>query len=113
MYHREGFQNRSPTYLPAAPVKVEQIRQTLQNLARARDIDRPKERKLSGFFLLTFDFNFVVQPRLPPTVWWKKYLDDQQFQDGYMKSAELAKFFDSYTDQMRGILKEAGAKVVR
>jgi putative tricarboxylic transport membrane protein len=51
--------------------------------------------------------------RLTRTATWKKYLDDQQFQDGYMKSAELAKFFDSYTDQMRGILKEAGAKVVR
>jgi putative tricarboxylic transport membrane protein len=51
--------------------------------------------------------------RLTRTATWKKYLDDQQFQDGYMKSAELAKFFDSFTDQMRGILKEAGAKVVR
>ncbi len=44
---------------------------------------------------------------------WKKYLEDNQFQDGYMKSAELAKFFDEYTNLMRGILKDAGAKLVR
>ncbi len=51
--------------------------------------------------------------RLSKTATWQKYLEEQQFQDGYMKSAELAKFFDVYTDKMRGILKEAGAKVVR
>lgn len=51
--------------------------------------------------------------RLTRTAAWKKYLDDQQFEDGYMKSAELSKFFDTFTNQMRGILKEAGAKVVR
>jgi putative tricarboxylic transport membrane protein len=51
--------------------------------------------------------------RLSKTATWRKYLDDQQFEDGYQKSAELAKFFDVFTDQMRGILKEAGAKVVR
>ncbi len=51
--------------------------------------------------------------RLTKTATWRKYLEEQQFQDGYMKSAELAKYFDVYTDQMRNILKEAGAKVVR
>jgi putative tricarboxylic transport membrane protein len=51
--------------------------------------------------------------RLSKTPTWKKYLEDNQFEDGYMKSAELAKFFDEFTDRMRGILKDAGAKVVR
>jgi putative tricarboxylic transport membrane protein len=51
--------------------------------------------------------------RLTKTAAWRKYLDDQQFEDGYMKSAELSKFFDTFSNQMRGILKEAGAKVVR
>ncbi len=51
--------------------------------------------------------------RLSKTATWRKYLDEQQFVDGYQKSAELAKFFDEFTDQMRGILKEAGTKVVR
>lgn len=51
--------------------------------------------------------------RLTKTAAWRKYLDEQQFEDGYQKSAELAKFFDTYSEQMRGILKEAGVKVVR
>jgi putative tricarboxylic transport membrane protein len=51
--------------------------------------------------------------RLVRTASWKKYLDDNQFQEGYMKSAELAKFFDEFTATMRGILKEAGVKIVR
>ena len=44
---------------------------------------------------------------------WKKYLEENQFQDGFQKSAELSKFLDQYTTMMRGILKEAGAKLVR
>ncbi len=51
--------------------------------------------------------------RLSKTATWRKYLEDQQFEDGFQKSAELSKFFDTYTNQMRDILKEAGAKVVR
>jgi putative tricarboxylic transport membrane protein len=51
--------------------------------------------------------------RLTKTAAWRKYLEEQQFQDGFQKSAELVKFMDSYTNQMREILKEAGAKVVR
>jgi putative tricarboxylic transport membrane protein len=51
--------------------------------------------------------------RLAKTATWKKYLEDSQFEDGFQRSAELAKFFDQFTDQMRDILKEAGAKVVR
>jgi len=51
--------------------------------------------------------------RLTKTAAWRKYLDDQQFQDGFQKSAELGKFMDVFTEEMRGILREAGAKVVR
>ncbi|HSQ03147.1 MAG TPA: tripartite tricarboxylate transporter substrate-binding protein, partial [Burkholderiales bacterium] len=51
--------------------------------------------------------------RLVRTAAWKKYLEDNQFQDGFMKSTDLAKFFDEFTNRMRGILKEAGVKVVR
>lgn len=51
--------------------------------------------------------------RLTKTASWKKYLEDQQFEDGYMKAAELSKFFDVFSTQMRGILKEAGVKVIR
>jgi len=51
--------------------------------------------------------------RMTKTATWKKYLEDQQFEDGYMKAAELSKFFDVFSTQMRGILKEAGIKVIR
>ena len=51
--------------------------------------------------------------RLVKTGAWRKYLEDQQFEDGFQKSGELSKFFDEYTARMRDILKEAGAKVVR
>lgn len=51
--------------------------------------------------------------RLIKTASWQKYLQDNQFEDGFQKSGELAQFFDQYTNRMRDILKEAGAKVVR
>jgi putative tricarboxylic transport membrane protein len=47
------------------------------------------------------------------TVGWKKYLEQNQFEDGYLKGSELNKFFDELTVQMRDVLKEAGAKIVR
>jgi putative tricarboxylic transport membrane protein len=51
--------------------------------------------------------------RLVKTATWKKYLEDNHFEDGFQRSKELARFADEFTNQMRDILKEAGAKVVR
>jgi putative tricarboxylic transport membrane protein len=51
--------------------------------------------------------------KLTRTASWKKYLEDNQFEDGYQTSAELAKFYDDFTGTMRGILQEAGVKIVR
>lgn len=47
------------------------------------------------------------------TATWKEYLDKNQFEDGYLKGAALSKFVDALKDQMREVLKEAGAKVIR
>jgi len=47
------------------------------------------------------------------TASWKKYLEDNLFEDGFQRSAELAKFIDQYSETTRGILKEGGVKVVR
>jgi putative tricarboxylic transport membrane protein len=44
---------------------------------------------------------------------WQTYLEQNQFEDGYLKGPPLSKFFDELTVQMREVLKEAGAKVVR
>ena len=44
---------------------------------------------------------------------WRKYLEDQLFEDGFQRSAELGKFIDQYSETTRAILKEGGVKVVR
>jgi putative tricarboxylic transport membrane protein len=44
---------------------------------------------------------------------WKQYVEQNQFEDAYLKGAALNKFIDALKDQMRDVLKEAGAKVVR
>ena len=51
--------------------------------------------------------------KLSQTASWKKYLADNQFEDGYQNATELTRFYDEFTGTMRGILKEAGVKVVR
>jgi putative tricarboxylic transport membrane protein len=54
-----------------------------------------------------------VFKKLTQTESWKKFLADNQFEDGYQNAAELTKFYDQFTQQMRGILQEAGIKTVR
>lgn len=51
--------------------------------------------------------------RIVRTPSWKKYLEDNQFEDGFQRSAELGKFFDEFSSRMRDVLKDAGVKVVR
>ena len=54
-----------------------------------------------------------VFDRFEKSATWKQYVEQNQFEDGYLKGAALSKFFDDLTVQMREVLKEAGAKVVR
>ncbi len=51
--------------------------------------------------------------KLTRTASWRKFLDDNQFDDGYQNAAELTKFYAEFTDRMRGILQDAGIKLVR
>ena len=51
--------------------------------------------------------------RLVQTGSWKKYLEENFFDDGYMKSAEFGKFIDEFADRVRPLLTEAGVKVYR
>ena len=51
--------------------------------------------------------------KLTQTDAWRKFLADNQFEDGYQNAAELTKFYDEFTGRMRGILQEAGVKIVR
>jgi putative tricarboxylic transport membrane protein len=54
-----------------------------------------------------------VFKKLTQTASFKKYLDDNQFEEGYLDSAGLSKFLETYFTQMRSILKDAGVKTVR
>jgi putative tricarboxylic transport membrane protein len=47
------------------------------------------------------------------TASWRKNLEDNLFEDGFQRSAELAKFIDQYTETTRAILKEGGINTVR
>jgi putative tricarboxylic transport membrane protein len=51
--------------------------------------------------------------RLSRTPSWKKYIADNQFEDGFQNAADLTKFYDEFTKRMRDILKDAGVKTVR
>lgn len=51
--------------------------------------------------------------RFVKTPSWRKYLEDQLFEDGFQRSAELSKFIDQYSETTRGILRDGGVKVVR
>jgi putative tricarboxylic transport membrane protein len=47
------------------------------------------------------------------TASWRKYLEDNLFEDGFQRSAELGKFIDQYSETTRNILREGGVKVAR
>jgi putative tricarboxylic transport membrane protein len=51
--------------------------------------------------------------RFTKTATWRKYLDDNLFEEGFIRSADLGRFFDQQMEVTRGILKEGGVKVVR
>jgi putative tricarboxylic transport membrane protein len=51
--------------------------------------------------------------RFVKTPSWRKYLEDQLFEDGFQRSAELSKFIDQYSETTRGILRDGGVKVLR
>ena len=51
--------------------------------------------------------------RLVKTAGWKKYLEENYFNDAFQNSAGFSKFIDNCADQVRPILKDAGVKVHR
>ena len=44
---------------------------------------------------------------------WQKFLADSQLDGEFVKAAELKAFLAKFENELRDILKEAGAKVVR
>lgn len=51
--------------------------------------------------------------RLVQTSVWKKYLEDNYFDDAFQRSAEFTKFQDEFIERVRPILTDAGVKVFR
>jgi hypothetical protein len=44
---------------------------------------------------------------------WQGFLKENLYEDGFLIGAGLNKFVDDYGNTMRGILQEAGIKIVR
>lgn len=80
----------------------------VQIIPQARGVVAPPAvpREVAQYWEGVFD-------RFVKTATWKQYVEQNQFEDGYLKGPPLSKFFDELTVQMRDVLKEAGAKVVR
>jgi putative tricarboxylic transport membrane protein len=54
-----------------------------------------------------------VFARFVKTESWRKMLQENMWEEGFQRSAELNKFIDVYSETTRGILREGGVKVVR
>jgi tripartite-type tricarboxylate transporter receptor subunit TctC len=44
---------------------------------------------------------------------WKKYLEENQVEDVFLKGRDMAPFFDEQIALMRTVLQQAGVKVER
>jgi putative tricarboxylic transport membrane protein len=51
--------------------------------------------------------------KVTKTTAWQKFITDNQLDGEFVKTAELKPFLEKFEGQLRDILKEAGAKVVR
>jgi putative tricarboxylic transport membrane protein len=54
-----------------------------------------------------------VFARLVKTEPWRRYLEENQFEDGFQRGDELTKSADEFVARMREMLKDAGLKVYR
>ena len=51
--------------------------------------------------------------RLVKTAAWRKYLEDNFFDDAFQKSGDFNKFIDEFVERVRPVLKDAGVKTYR
>lgn len=51
--------------------------------------------------------------RMASTPSWKKYVEENQVEDVFMRRAEMPRFFDEQIGVMRGVLREAGVTVAQ
>jgi len=99
-------EKRLPT-LPNVPtIKEQGIDVPIIPQARGLLVPPAVPKEVVAYWEGVFDA-FVKTPS------WKQYVEQNQFEDAYLKGPALNKFIDGLKDQMREVLKEAGAKVVR
>jgi putative tricarboxylic transport membrane protein len=77
-------------------------------IANARGILAPP-----GISKETVEYWEGLFARLTNTPSWKKYVEENQVEDVFVKSRELAPFLDEQITVMRSVLKEAGVAVAR
>jgi putative tricarboxylic transport membrane protein len=51
--------------------------------------------------------------RLSRSPLWRKNIEDNMFEDGLLMGTELNKYLETFPDQIRGILRDAGVKMAR
>jgi putative tricarboxylic transport membrane protein len=54
-----------------------------------------------------------VFARLVKTAAWRKYIEENQFEDGFLRGEDTRKAAREFGDQVRGMLRDAGLKVYR
>ena len=99
-------EKRLPTLANVPTIKEQGIDVTIIPQARGVVAPPAASRAVVQYWEGVFD-RFAKSPS------WKQYVEQNQFEDGYLTGPALSKFFDGLTVQMREVLKEAGAKVVR
>jgi putative tricarboxylic transport membrane protein len=99
-------EKRLPSLANVPTIKEQGIDVPLIPQARGLLLPPAAPKEVIAYWEGVFDA-FVKTPT------WKQYVEQNQFEDAYLKGAALNKFIDALKDQMREVLKEAGAKVIR
>jgi len=102
-----AFTERRLAVLPAVPTILEQGI-AVPIIANARGILAPPgvPKEAVAYWEDFFE-------RLSRTPSWKKYVEENQVEDVFLKSRELASFLDEQTTLMREVLRQAGVAVAR
>jgi len=99
-------EKRLPSMANVPTIKEQGIDVPLIPQARGMLLPPAASKEVIAYWEGVFDA-FVKTPT------WKQYVEQNQFEDAYLKGPALNKFIDALKEQMREVLKEAGAKVVR
>jgi len=102
-----AFTEKRLSVLPAVPTIREQGI-NVPIIANARGILAPPglRREVVAYWEDFFE-------RLTQSASWKKYVEENQVEDVFLKSGGLAPFLDEQTTLMRKVLQQAGVKVAR